>query len=510
MMKKIAVLLCLVALAGAAWVVLKPNPGSVTPLTIFCAAGIKKPVEEIAAAYQKETGTEVRLQYGGTGTLLSQLKIAKQGDLFIAADDGAMADAKKLGVTKEEFQLVKQKPVIAVAKGNPKQVDGIAALKKPEIKVALANPEAASIGRLTKKLLGTEWDTLAAKAEVMKPTVTEIAADLSLGAVDAAIVWDSTVSQFKSLDAVTPPELAKHEEFATAAVLASSTQPAEALRFARYLSAPEKGGPIFQKHGFKNVPGDKWALKPDLILYIGSVNRRGIEDVLRQFAEREGISVTTTYNGCGILCAAMKTMEDSSNPKFPDVYYACDVCFVPPVAEQFPEAVILTEAEIVIATPKGNPHGVRTLADLAKPGLRVGLCNAEQSTLGFLTRSILKSMNLLDSVEKNASSQVPTGDFLVNQMRTGSLDAVVVYRINLQSSPAEFDVIPLPADKSKALQPFSVREGSPNKQMGHRLLTFLRQHRRSFEDAGFVWKGDMTPVKSAEIVLPDWLKQKEP
>lgn len=508
MMKKLAVVLFLGALAGAAWVTLKPNKGSATPLTVFCAAGMKKPVEEIALAYQKETGTEVRLQYGGTGTLLSQLKIAKQGDLFIAADDGALGDAKKQGLTKEEFHLVKQRPVIAVARGNPKHVDGLAALKKTEIKLALPNPEAASIGRVTKKLLGAEWDALATKAAVMKPTVTEIAADLSLGAVDAAIVWDSVVPQFAGLEAVTPPELSKHEEFATAAVLSFCQQTAEAIRFARYLAAPEKGGVVFQKHGFKNVPGDKWALQPDLILYIGSVNRRGIEDVLRLFAEREGIAVTTTYNGCGILCAAMKTMGDSSNPKFPDVYYACDVCFVPPVAEQFPEAVILTEAEIVIATPKGNPHHIRTMADLARPGVRVGLCNAEQSTLGFLTRSILKSMNLLESVSKNASSQVPTGDFLVNQMRAGSLDAVVVYRINLQAKPDEFEVITLPADKSRALQPFSVRRDSPYREMGHRLLAFLREHRKNFEDAGFVWKGETTPVKSAEIVLPDWLKEK--
>jgi molybdate transport system substrate-binding protein len=172
---------------------LKPKQGGSVPLTVFCAAGLKKPVEEIALAYQKETGTEVRLQYGGTGTLLSQIRIAKQGDLFIAADDGALADAKKLGVTREEFQLAKQKPVLAVAKGNPKKIDSLASLKADGIKLALPNPESASIGRVTKKLLGAEWDALAAKAAVMKPTVTEIAADLSLGAVDAAIVWDSTV-----------------------------------------------------------------------------------------------------------------------------------------------------------------------------------------------------------------------------------------------------------------------------------------------------------------------------
>ena len=121
---------------------------------------------------------------------------------------------------------------------------------------------------------------------------------------------------------------------------------------------------------------------------------------------------------------------------------------------------------------------------------------------------MLKSMNLWDSVSKNASSQVPTADFLVNQMRTGSLDAAVVYRINIQNSSTYFDAVPLPADKAKAVQPFAVRHDSPNRQMGYRLLAFLREHRESFETAGFVWKGDTAPVKSAEIVLPDWLKQK--
>lgn len=508
MMKKLFSLVLLVAAAAAVWLVLKPDRQESGTLTVFCAAGLKKPVEEIAAAYQQETGNIVRLQYGGTGTLLSQLKIAKQGDLFIAADDGALADAKKLDVTREVFHLVQQQPTLAVAKGNPKQITSLQSLLNAEIKLALPNPEAASIGRVTQKLLGTQWDALADKAAVMKPTVTEIAADLALGAVDAAIVWDSTVPQFAGLEAIVLPELAKHQEFATAAVLASSPQPAAAIRFARYLAAPEKGAAVFQKHGFNAVPGDKWAVRPDLILYSGGVNRPAIEQLLQQFATHEGITMTTVFNGCGILCATMKTMGDNENSKFPDVYYACDVCFVPPVAEQFPEAVMLTEAEIVIAVPKGNPLNIHTLADLARPGLRVGLCNAEQSTLGFLTKSMLKSMNLWDSVSKNASSQVPTADFLVNQMRTGSLDAAVVYLINIHHVSEHFDALPLPADKSKAVQPFAVRHDSPNKQMGRRLLDFLRANHASFEAAGFVWKGDTAPVKSAEIVLPDWLKQK--
>ncbi|MFO1441520.1 MAG: molybdate ABC transporter substrate-binding protein [Verrucomicrobiaceae bacterium] len=508
MMRKILVLILLAAAAVLLWLATKPQGSSEAPLTVFCAAGLKKPVEEIAAAYQKETGTPVQLQFGGTSTLLTQLRVAKQGDLFIAADDGALADAKKQDLTREELRLVQQWPVIAVAKGNPKKLSSIDSLLSGDVKVALANPEAASISKITKKLLGAKWDALAAKAAVMKPTVMDVAADLALGSVDAAIIWNSTVPQYDKLEAVEVPELSAHKEHATAAILASAKDSAAALRFARYLNAPEKGAATFAKHQFEAVKGDAWSLRPDLILYSGGVNRLAIEGLLKKFAAREGISVTTTFNGCGILCAAMKTMGDTTNPKYPDVYYACDICFVPPVAKQFPEAVLLTEAEIVIAVPKGNPKGIHTLADLAREGLKVGICNAEQSTLGYLTQAMLKSMNLYDAVSKNASAQSPTGDLLVNQLRTGSLDAAVVYLNNIMPQKEHLDAVKLPADKAKAIQPFAVRQDSPHRMLGQRLLAFLLKNRESFEQAGFTWSPNLNPIQSEKIELPDWLKQK--
>jgi len=507
-MRKVLALLFLAAAAALLWLAAKPSASNGEPLTIFCAAGLKKPVEEIAAAYQTETGTPVQLQFGGTSTLLTQLRVAKQGDLFIAADDGALADARKQDLPREELRLVQQWPVIAVAKGNPKKLTRIDSLLAADVKLALANPEAASISKVTKKILGAKWDALAAKAAVMKPTVMDVAADLALGSVDAAILWNSTVPQFDKLEAVEVPELSGHKEFATAAVLASTKDASAALRFARYLSAPEKGAATFSKHHFNAVKGDAWSPRPDLILYSGGVNRLAIEGLLKKFAAREGISVTTTFNGCGILCAAMKTMGDTSNPKYPDVYYACDICFVPPVAKEFPEAVLLTEAEIVIAVPKGNPKGIHTLADLARDGLKIGLCNAEQSTLGYLTQAILKSMNLFDSVSKNASSQSPTGDLLVNQLRTGSLDAAVVYLNNIVPQKEHLEAVKLPADKAKAIQPFAVRQDSPHRMLGQRLLAFLLKNRESFEQAGFTWSPHLNPIRSDEIELPEWLKQK--
>ncbi|MBL9153318.1 MAG: substrate-binding domain-containing protein [Verrucomicrobiales bacterium] len=494
------------AIIALLWLRSGSDSAATSSLTVYCAAGLKKPVEAIANAYREELGVEVNLQYGGTGTLLSQIEVAKRGDLFIAADDGSLSDAGKRQLIAESLPLAVQRPVIAVKSGNSKGILTLSDLSRDDVRLALANPEAASISKVSKKLLGDTWDGLAAKAAVMKPTVTELAADLQLGAVDAAIVWDATVRQFDGLAAVDLPELSQHRENASAAVLSACQDPSAALRFARYLAAPDRGGRIFEAHGFTPAGGDAWAERPSLVLYSGGVNRLAIEPVLKEFADRENVELTTVYNGCGILCAAMKAMTDTANPKFPDVYYACDVCFVAPVAEQFPEAVLLTETAIVIAVPEGNPAGIKTLADLARDGLRVGLCNAEQSTLGFMTTAMLRQTGLLDSVRKNVAVEVPTADFLVNQMRAGSLDAIIVYEVNVAPHPTLFDSIALPEEFSKAIQPFAVRKDSPNARLAGRLLAFLSSRSAVFESAGFRWRGDEQAIPSDRLDVPPWLK----
>lgn len=506
--RALAIALFVVALLGGALLLMRQDRSgdSDVSLTVYCAAGLKKPVEEIARRYTEETGGEVGLQYGGTGTLLSQIQVAKRGDLFIAADDGSIADAKRLELVAETLALVVQHPVLAVAKGNPKNLRAVEDLASPGIRYGLATPEAASISRVTRNLLGEKWEALAAGAAVMKPTVTELAADVQIGAIDAAILWDATVPQFDGLEAVELDVLRDHREYASAAVLSACVQPREALAFARYLAAPDRGGEIFQAHGFQLADGDPWSEHPEMVLYSGGVNRLAIEDLLEEFAEREGAEITTVFNGCGILCTAMKAMEENGAAQFPDAYFACDVCFVPPVADHFPEAVMLTETEIVIAVPKGNPKGIATLADLARTGLRVGLCNAEQSTLGFMTGAILRTTGLEESVRRNVVVEVPTADFLINQLRAGSLDAVIVYEANVHLLAEHFETVPLPEDKATAVQPFAVRHASPHRRLAERLLGHFRANAEAFEGAGFLWRGDEAAVPSDELPIPEWLK----
>ncbi len=503
-------LLSLLLLVAGALLIRRPSDLSSSnkkaPLVVYCAAGLKKPVESLAAEYTKETGVEVQIQYGGTATLLSSIRTVRSGDVFIAADTLGIEDGRKYQLLSEVIPIIRQRPVLAVPKGNPKNLRTLEDLKQNNIRFALTNPESAAIGRVTRLVLGEAYEPLSKCAAVTKPTVTDIATDLQLGTIDAAIVWDSTVAQFAQLESVFLPVLSEKDEEASAAILASTKQSPEALRFSRYLAAPERGGNVFSSMGFPPIKGDKWISTQEMILYSGGVNRPAVEQLLREFSDREGAKVTTIFNGCGVLCASMKTMGDSANPKFPDAYYACDLCFIPPLAKQFPQAWVLTETEIGIVVKKGNPKNIRSLQDLSKQGLRVGLCNAEQSTLGFMTRGMLKSLNLTEALTPNVAVQVPTADFLINQMRAGALDAAVVYRVNAAQQSEHLDFLPIPHPGAKASQPFSIRPDSPNAQLAGRLLEFFKAHRDRFESAGFLWKGEEAPVNSAKIEIPAWLR----
>lgn len=255
-MRKLAFCLLFLAAGLLAYFGLASHrPDTPDRLTVYCAAGLKKPVEALARQYEQETGIPVSLQFGGTGTLLTQLRVAGKGDLFLAADEGSMEEARQMQVIREVLPVALQHPVVAVARGNPKNIRTLDDLLRPDVRLALTNPEAASIGKVTQRLLGPKWQPLADRARVMKPTVTEVAADTRLGTVDAAFIWDSLLPQYAGLEAVRLPGISDHGEKASAAVLDSARSPEAALSFARFLAAPVPGGKTFQEHGFVPAEG---------------------------------------------------------------------------------------------------------------------------------------------------------------------------------------------------------------------------------------------------------------
>ena len=89
---------------------------SVDELRVYCAAGMRFPMERIADDYKREYDVAVIIQYGGSHTLLSQILASQVGDLYVAADESYVALAKRKGVAAEVIPLAKMRPVIAARK----------------------------------------------------------------------------------------------------------------------------------------------------------------------------------------------------------------------------------------------------------------------------------------------------------------------------------------------------------------------------------------------------------
>jgi len=461
---------------------------SQAPLVVYCAAGLKPPIEAAVAKYQQEFSVPVQIEYGGSGALVGTIGTAQRGDLFVAADEHYLNVARNKDLIRETLPLATQVAVLAVPRGNPKKIETLDDLRRDDLRIGLAVPEAAAVGKSSREMLEAKgyWDQVKSAVEsrgVFKPTVSDLANDLKLGTLDVAIVWDCTVAQYPELEAIAiNAELAKPQHI-TLGVLKFATDPTRALHLARFLAARDRGLPEFKSQHYQVVEGDPWTDRPEITLFIGGVLRPAVEETLADFQQREGVTINTVYNGCGVLVGQIK----AGGP--PDAYFACDRSFMNQVGQYFHPPRDISQTKMLIIVPKGNPKQLRGLADLAQPGVRVGVCNEQQSALGALAAELLRQHNLYDSIMPNVVTQVPTADLLVAQMRTGGLDAAIVYEANYRRVAEGLDAVELGVAAAPAVQPLAVSQQTPYVQLLDRLVAALENaaSRDRFVSGGFEW-----------------------
>ena len=490
-----------------------PSRPEAKSLTLYCAAGLRYPVEKIAAQFEEEYGVQVQIQFGGSNTLLNQLAVNKfeTADLYLAADDFYVDKAVELGLAAEILDVAYQRPVIAVRKGNSQGIASIHDLLRDDVSVAMASPEQAAVGKAVRAALskvsagdGNLWEQLndhVTDHGVFKATVNDVAADVTIGAVDAGIVWDSTVYMPDLRDeliAIETGELATEPNLVSIAVLHSSRNPTSALKFARYLTARDKGLPVFEEFGTRPVEGDRWAEHPEVTFFCGAVNHDAVKSIVAQFEAREGVTINTVYNGCGILTANMKAIAGQSTAAgFPDIYMACDVYYLENVRPWFEDAVNVSDTEIVMVVPKGSTK-VSELSDLLKPGVRVAIGNPDDCTIGALSRRLLAREGLYDQLlekQQQAGEVVvmkTSSANLVPDITTGNADVALAYITDVRESRERVDVIHIDSPLNQAIQPLSIARSSEHKHLIGRLHRRIAAARDSFEAAGFHYRLDST------------------
>ena len=478
-------------------------------LTLYCAAGIKEPVDAIIAEYeqyyQDTKGRSIRIdvQYAGSGTLLSQLRVGNTGGLYLAGDDSYIERGREYGVLDEAIPLAEMKPVIALSEAAGGRVTSLRDLLDGDIRYAIGTPEGTAVGQAARNALESlgEWETFEQNLTVTKPTVNDLGNDLQIGSIDAAIIWDVTARQF-GLDYVTDPALDAEPVRVTVAVLNGTEPAAAALHFARFIGAPEKGLQHFEAHHFDVVEGDRWADRPEVNFFSGGVNRRALEPILEAFQEREGVRINTVFQGCGALNAQLETIRDQ-NPDlgFPDGYLLCDVYYLDPVKDWFEEGVAVSSTPIVIVTSKDNPHNIERLEDLANPGVRIVVGHPTHCTIGGLTERLFKAKGLFEAIEPNIIERQPSSGMMVPPVVSGAADASLAYYSDTLPERDKLAVIHIDSEYAQAVQPFTVAYTSHHKHLMHRLYDFIGQSQEIYDALGFGWKLGQS-VDQFEVVAP--------
>ena len=73
-------------------------------LELFVGTASKPPTEAAAAAFEHQTGAKLEVHFGGSGKMLSDMKLAERGDIYFPGSSDYMEKAKAEGLVVPETE----------------------------------------------------------------------------------------------------------------------------------------------------------------------------------------------------------------------------------------------------------------------------------------------------------------------------------------------------------------------------------------------------------------------
>jgi molybdate transport system substrate-binding protein len=231
---------------------------------VAAASDLKFALEEVAAAFEKDTGQSVTLNFGSSGNFATQISNGAPFTLFLSADEEYIERLKGAGLTKGDGTLYAEGHIVLmVPQDSDMPVDGelkglARYLKAGKIsRFAIASPEHAPYGKRAEEALRHAglWEAIKPKL-VLGENVSQAAQFAISGSTQGGIVALSLAKapQMASLAryAVIPVEW--HQPLRQRMVLLKNAD-ATTEAFYRYLQQPA-ARVILSRYGFL-LPGDK-------------------------------------------------------------------------------------------------------------------------------------------------------------------------------------------------------------------------------------------------------------
>ncbi len=226
-------------------------------LLLFCGAGIRPPVAELAEIFGREHNVKVITDYAGSEVLLSKIKLGKRGDLYMPGDRHYTDMADKEGLILSRKAVCFFVPTILVQKGNPKNIAGLRDLARPGIRLGLGDPRSCAIGRKSIAIFeknNIPWSEVEKNLKFQSITVNELGMQIQADSLDAVIVWDAIAEYYAGDgDVVAIPVEQNLISTVEVATLKFTTDREMSERFVEFANS-ERGKAIFRKHKYRVEP----------------------------------------------------------------------------------------------------------------------------------------------------------------------------------------------------------------------------------------------------------------
>ena len=208
-----------------------------------------------------------------------------------------------------------------------------------------------------------------------------------------------------------------------------------------------------------------------LLLYSGAGIQPPVEEIAEAFGRLHGVTVECDFAGSEILLARIKLSGAG------DVYMPGDVHYV----EQAKQEGLIAGSETacyfipVILVQKGNPKNIKSLSDLTKPDVRVGLGDPQACAIGRKAAKIFAKNDISeDDLAENVVFRALTVNDLGDKVKLGFLDAVIVWDAVAAYYADSTDVVTIPPEKNViSTVPVAVLKSSKGPELANKLREFV-------------------------------------
>jgi molybdate transport system substrate-binding protein len=211
-----------------------------------------------------------------------------------------------------------------------------------------------------------------------------------------------------------------------------------------------------------------FAESPSLLVYCGAGLNKPMEKIKAQYEAAADVKIEYTYAGSGQLISQIQLSGkgDVLIIGSEDVYKTAvdkKLAYTP---------VLIAHHTPCIAVLKGNSKGIKSLADMAKPGIRVILGDPKANAIGLSAQKIIEK-NKLPGININMVAQTSTVNELVIQLTMGQADAAIVTKDSIVSNN-KLEIIEIPTEQNiDQLIPIGVLTTTQKKDTAQKFVDYI-------------------------------------